>query len=227
MLTLSMLTFFKDYKKYTLYSVFTFWIVSWLWLDLSRWNQLWNNNTCCLSYRANAMLADALATLEEPVHQQAMPGMVLTPKPEYSISSIRIRWVNVIFCVFPVHCESSWIHAMKLWFGYNSEFIFVILPNYIGCHYFIPQLYMFLCINNLLSPTVHCTVNDNMSPLFLNCHLKYFLLDSKRYFTIKGIQLVTIRSDSDLNTLRPRQNGCCFAEDILKCIFLNETLHFV
>ena len=26
------------------------------------------------------------------------------------------------------------------------------------------------------------------------------------------------------NTLRPRQNGCQFPDDILKCIFLNENL---
>ena len=27
-----------------------------------------------------------------------------------------------------------------------------------------------------------------------------------------------------LNTLRPRQNGCHFADDVFKCIFLNENI---
>ena len=32
------------------------------------------------------------------------------------------------------------------------------------------------------------------------------------------------RADSTLNTLRPRQNGRHFADDIVKCIFLNENV---
>ena len=62
-LTLNMLNCFKDHKD-----TFTFWIVSWIWLEL------WNNNTCCLSYPSNAMPADAL------VEANASVGMVLTPK---------------------------------------------------------------------------------------------------------------------------------------------------
>ena len=29
---------------------------------------------------------------------------------------------------------------------------------------------------------------------------------------------------ASVNTLRPKQNGCNFADDILKCIFLNENV---
>ena len=28
----------------------------------------------------------------------------------------------------------------------------------------------------------------------------------------------------EFNTLRPRQNGCHFADDVFKCIFFNENL---
>ena len=32
------------------------------------------------------------------------------------------------------------------------------------------------------------------------------------------------RGNSDFNTLRLRQNGCHFADDIFKCIFLNKNV---
>ena len=48
-------------------------------------NLQWINHTCCLSYTDNTMPADALATL----WARASSGMVLTPKPKYSIASIR------------------------------------------------------------------------------------------------------------------------------------------
>ena len=76
--------------------IFTFWTVSFVWLDLSRWNKRWNNNVCCLPYTANFMAADAQATLGA-----SAAGMVLTPKPEYSASSIRrvlsylTKWVQI------------------------------------------------------------------------------------------------------------------------------------
>ena len=76
-----MLNCFKDYKG----NIFTFWFVSWIWLDPSTWNKLWNNNTCCLSNTASDMSADALATLGA----SASTGMVLTPHLEYSVSNIR------------------------------------------------------------------------------------------------------------------------------------------
>ena len=70
-LTIIMLNCFNDYKN-----MLTFWIIAKIWLDSSRWNQLWNNNTCCLSYTANNTPAYSLATLG------AMPSsaMVLTTK---------------------------------------------------------------------------------------------------------------------------------------------------
>ena len=49
------------------------------------WNYFWNNNTCYLSYIADIMPADALATLVA----RASSGMVLIPNPEYSVSNIR------------------------------------------------------------------------------------------------------------------------------------------
>ena len=48
-LTYNMLNYLKDYKR------FRFWIISWIWLDPNSWNQLWNNNRCCVSYIANIM----------------------------------------------------------------------------------------------------------------------------------------------------------------------------
>ena len=56
--------------------MFRFWIVSWIWHDPSRWNELWNNKTCCPFHTANTMPADALATLGA----SASTGMILTPK---------------------------------------------------------------------------------------------------------------------------------------------------
>ena len=35
---------------------------------------------------------------------------------------------------------------------------------------------------------------------------------------------ITIVVNRDLNTLRPKQNGCHFADDVFKCIFLNENV---
>ena len=59
-------------------NVFTFWIVSRIRLDSNRWNWLWNNNTCCLSYTTNTVLADSLATLGA----SASAGIVLILKAE-------------------------------------------------------------------------------------------------------------------------------------------------
>ena len=80
LLTLNMLNYYKNNKN-----ILTCWIVSWILFGYWRWNLLWNNNTCCLSYTANTMDADVLATLGA----SASAGMVLTPKPEYPVSSIR------------------------------------------------------------------------------------------------------------------------------------------
>ena len=46
---------------------------------------------------------------------------------------------------------------------------------------------------------------------------------------MKNINGILLPSDTDmtqslLNTLRPRQNGRHFADDILKCIFVNENV---
>ena len=53
---------------------FSFWIISWIWLDPSRWIELWNKNACCLSYTPNNMFANALVTLGA----KASEGMVLS-----------------------------------------------------------------------------------------------------------------------------------------------------
>ena len=42
--------------------MFAIWIISWILLDPSGGNLLWNNSTCCLSYTANITPADALVT---------------------------------------------------------------------------------------------------------------------------------------------------------------------
>ena len=95
-ITLDMLKCFKNHKRYILIL-----IVSWIWFHSSRWNQLWNNNTCCLFSRA--MPADALATLGA----RASTSMVLAPKSgnipstaskelrEISYRSTRIKaWIS-------------------------------------------------------------------------------------------------------------------------------------
>ena len=56
--------------------IFTFCILSWIWLDPSRLNYVWNNNTYCLSYAPSTIPADVLATLRA----RASAGVVLTPK---------------------------------------------------------------------------------------------------------------------------------------------------
>ena len=56
--------------------IFTFWIVSWIWLVPSSWNSLWDYNRCILPDTANTMPADALVTLEA----SASAGMVLITK---------------------------------------------------------------------------------------------------------------------------------------------------
>ena len=73
-MTLLMPNCFRDHE--TQKGLFTFWIVSWIWLDLSRRNLLCNNNTCCLSYTAKTIPANALA----PLGDSASAGMVLNPK---------------------------------------------------------------------------------------------------------------------------------------------------
>ena len=68
--------------------IFTFWIVSWIWLDPSSWKftyQLWNNNRR-LSYIKPIPCLLMLWPLKESGHQQAW---FCSPKPKYSISSIR------------------------------------------------------------------------------------------------------------------------------------------
>ena len=58
-------------------------------------------------------------------------------------------------------------------------------------------------------------VDEHLS--YWNQH-KYNVVDWKRYFTEEIYHYVYI----SFNTLRPRQNGRHFADDIFKCIFLNE-----
>ena len=41
-------------------------------------------------------------------------------------------------------------------------------------------------------------------------------------FPCMGITIIKIRQSWDLNTLRQRQDGRRFSDDIFKCIFLNE-----
>ena len=98
--------------------IFTFWIVSWIWLGPSRWNQPWNNNRCCLCYTANTMPADALGTLGA----RASTGMVLTPKAgifrrQHQKSSIG-RWGilgiwNLCAKINDIFCELRWCMWLK------------------------------------------------------------------------------------------------------------------
>ena len=50
--------------------------LSWMWPNPSRWNEFWNNNTCCPSYAAKITPADVLTTL----WSRASAGMVLAPQ---------------------------------------------------------------------------------------------------------------------------------------------------
>ena len=55
---------------------FTFWIISCIWFNTSRWNSLRSNTTCSLPYPVDTMPADALATAEA----RASAGMILNPQ---------------------------------------------------------------------------------------------------------------------------------------------------
>ena len=107
-----MLNCFKYQKKY-----FTFRIRSWIWLDISRWNLLSNNNQCCLSYTANTEAADALA----PLGARASAGMVLThriwiiPSEELTYGNIPVLVILLLWwlkphaiCVAKYRCEIFW-----------------------------------------------------------------------------------------------------------------------
>ena len=52
------------------------------------------------------------------------------------------------------------------------------------------------------------SMSIDMKKLFMVSHATFHFLHALVYF----------------NTLRPRQNGCHFADDIFKCIFLNENI---
>ena len=103
-----MLNCFKDYKRYGK-------ILNWIWLDPSRWNKLFNDKTCCLSYTATAYTrpAEAVAALGA----RASAVTVLTPKPDYSVSSIkRVNpFTNAEFSMISHH----WIIVKKL---FSSQF---------------------------------------------------------------------------------------------------------
>ena len=76
------------------FAVVTFWIVSWIWLNPSSWNWLWNSNRCCLFYTANTILAGVPATLGA----WASGGMILTPKD--TISNLQLTHTLGCGCGF-------------------------------------------------------------------------------------------------------------------------------
>ena len=64
---------------------------------------------------------------------------------------------------------------------------------------------------------------------FYFCFIYYIDFDLKRFNhmvlgTTKRISIMICMVINTLNTLRPRENGGHFADDILKCIFLNENV---
>ena len=97
--------------SYTNLSIFTFWISSRIWLDPSRWNELWNSRLGTkiqIVFPTQPMLCLLMFRwLEEA---SALAGMVFTPKLKYSISSIR----SVDFSCTGVSMESH-NHICEHW----------------------------------------------------------------------------------------------------------------
>ena len=54
--------------------------------------------------------------------------------------------------------------------------------------------------------------------------IRYFTLQFGIYSEPERFYNLAYPSEMHINTLRPRQNGRHFEDDILKCIFLNENI---
>ena len=133
--------------------IITFWIVSWIWLNPSRWNQLWNNNACCLSCTANNIPADVLATLGA----RASAGMVLTPKAGIVIPTLAPEEWLPTFMGNPQQRQIAQL---------MSRFLYQIMPHIWYIQYMSPtSLIVLFC---KISNTSH-TKSQNLMFLISFC----------------------------------------------------------
>ena len=72
------------------------------------------------------------------------------------------------------------------------------------------------------------TVSSSMSELYQS-HILSLVAGTQSQYHKSTIYHISTSSASShtFNTLRPRQNGCHFTDDIFKCIFLNENISIV
>ena len=96
-----------------------------------------------------------------------------------------------------VYCECFWVSCSpyKWTIWYHLCCTFITTPVYIIWLYIIPHKQYWLW--GIARPLCHVSIG-----IFMGSH--------------KAVALV--------NTLRPKQNGCHFADNTLKCIFLNENM---
>ena len=75
-----------------------------------------------------------------------------------------------------------------------------------------------------LLPEMHSCLIVSMMDIFLSIFVHpAYLYASHRYATSETDNLVS-SSCNLLKTSRPRENGCHFADDFFKCIFVNENI---
>ena len=59
---------------------------------------------------------------------------------------------------------------------------------------------------------------------WLRQNIRVFALKRHPMYNSQGCCIALCIDSMELNTLRPRQNGCHFADNIFRCIFLNENV---
>ena len=70
----------------------------------------------------------------------------------------------------------------------------------------------------------HCNEGSRTALQYHVAWLVYGLMLFRGSYLFKTLSLYLKGCWFAINSLRPRQNGCLFADDIFKCIFLNENI---
>ena len=117
-----------------------------------------------------------------------------------------------------------WLHAWLFWSHYNP----CAKPSVtMSCHSY-PQLahntlIIWTRFNHVLPENEYLSQCGPYSTTFgiMPCYGYPASLVYQNYLVMSTTYLALTIS---LNTLRPRQNGCHFPDDIFKCIFLNENV---
>ena len=66
--------------------------------------------------------------------------------------------------------------------------------------------------------------SDSLLAFICMQQCSYWLLSLDWHWWHSLIYPLQLDTHTNINTLRPRQDGCYFADDVLKCIFLNENV---